>query len=161
MRRKAAGDRGGEDSRVARLARDSRWARDSRKARDSRLSSFSSLSRLSRASRISSFSRASRLSSFARAQGLVPRLFVLLALFAAKMAAADVVIDRSSEIVLAADAPYATRLAAEELNFFLKGVLGKPLPVVAQRTARKSAIVLGVVADCGALGDRALPAGRR
>ena len=128
MRRKAAGDRGGEASREARLARDSRVARDSRWA------SFS---------RISSFSRASRLSSFARVQGLMPRIFVLLAIFVAKMASADVVIDRSSEIVLAADAPYATRLAAEELNFFLKGVLGGPLPVVPERTDGRTAIVLG------------------
>ena len=80
--------------------------------------------------------------------------FAVFALFAAKMAAAEVVIDRSSEIVLRADAPYATRLAAEELNFFLKGVLGKPLPVVAQKADGKTAIVLG-----GALGDRALPCG--
>ena len=128
MRRKAAGDRGGEASREARLARDSRVARDSRWA------SFS---------RISSFSRASRLSSFARVQGLMPRIFVLLAIFVAKMASADVVIDRSSEIVLAADAPYATRLAAEELNFFLKCVLGGPLPVVPERTEGRTAIVLG------------------
>ena len=55
----------------------------------------------------------------------------------------SVVIDRSSEIVVREGAPSATRLAAAELNFFLKGVLGAPLPVVAQRTAGKTAIVLG------------------
>ena len=60
-------------------------------------------------------------------------------------AAADVVVDGTSEIVLPADAPYATRLAAEELNFFLKGVLGVPLPVVERQTAGKTAIVLGTV----------------
>ena len=70
---------------------------------------------------------------------------------------ADVVIDRSSEVVVREDAPSATRLAAEELNFFLKGVLGAPLPVVAQRTAGKSAIVLG--ADGGSPGRLAPPCG--
>ena len=80
-------------------------------------------------------------------------LFALFAFFAAVTAAnADVVIDRGSEIVMPTNAPYATRLAAEELNFFLKGVLGEALPVVAQRTEGKTAIVLG-----GASGDRALP----
>ena len=54
-----------------------------------------------------------------------------------------VVVDGASEIVLSADAPYATRLAAEELNFFLKEILGKPLPVVERRTAGKTAIMLG------------------
>ena len=68
---------------------------------------------------------------------------------------ADVVIDRSSEIVLPADAPYATRLAAEELNFFLKGALGAPLTVVSQRTAGKTAIVL----SGGGRGATALPVG--
>ena len=68
-------------------------------------------------------------------------LFVLLA--AKIMAAADVVIDRSSEIVMPSDAPYATRLAADELNFFLKGTLGAPLPVVSQRAVGKTAIILG------------------
>ena len=78
---------------------------------------------------------------------------IILALFAANTAAnADVVVDRGSEIVVPTNAPYATRLAAEELNFFLKGVLGEALPVVAQRTEGKTAIVLG-----GASGDRALP----
>ena len=55
----------------------------------------------------------------------------------------SVMIDRSSEIVVREGAPSATRLAAEELNFFLKGVLGEALPVVAQRTEGKTAIVLG------------------
>ena len=68
-----------------------------------------------------------------------------------------IIIDRSSEIVLPAGAPSATRLAVEELNFFLKGVLGAPLPVVTQRTAGKTAIVLGG----GPLGERALPDGGR
>jgi len=100
--------------------------------------------------------RLARLSSRSRVQGLMPRIFVLLAIFVAKVAAADVVIDRSSEIVMAMDAPYATRLAAEELNFFLKGVLGKPLPVVPERTAGRAAIALGG----GPRGD-ALPVGSR
>jgi hypothetical protein len=68
----------------------------------------------------------------------------IFAFFAAETAAkADVVIDRSSEIVMPTNAAYATRLAAEELNFFLKGVLGEALPVVAQRTGGNTAIVLG------------------
>ena len=71
-------------------------------------------------------------------------LFALFAFFAAETAAnADVVIDRGSEIVVATNAAYATRLAAEELNFFLKGVLGEALPVVGKRTDGKTAIVLG------------------
>ena len=71
-------------------------------------------------------------------------LFALFAFFAAGIAAnADVVIDRCSEIVVATNAAYATRLAAEELNFFLKGVLGEALPVVGKRTDGKTAIVLG------------------
>ena len=71
-------------------------------------------------------------------------LFALFAFFAAGIAAnADVVIDRCSEIVVSANAAYATRLAAEELNFFLKGVLGEALPVVGKRTDGKTAIVLG------------------
>ena len=74
----------------------------------------------------------------------MPIIFALFAFFAANTAArADVVIDRGSEIVLPNNAAYATRLAAEELNFFLKGVLGEALPVVAQRTEGKTAIVLG------------------
>ncbi len=55
----------------------------------------------------------------------------------------DVVIDACSEIVLGGNAPYATRLAAEELNFFLKGVLGTELPVVPRRSAGRTSIVLG------------------
>ncbi len=75
-------------------------------------------------------------------------LFAFFAFFAAEIAAkADVVIDRGSEIVLPNNAAYATRRAAEELNFFLKGVLGEALPVVAQRTEGKTAIVLGVGPD--------------
>ena len=71
-------------------------------------------------------------------------LFALFAFFAAEIAAkADVVIDRGSEIVMPTNAAYATRLAADELNFFLKGVLGEALPVVAQRTEGKTAILLG------------------
>ena len=58
-------------------------------------------------------------------------------------ARAAVAIDRCSEIVVREGAPYATRLAAEELNFFLKGVLGAPLPVVTRKTGRGTAIVLG------------------
>ena len=87
-------------------------------------------------------------------------LFAFFAFFAAGTAAnADVVVDRDSEIVVATNAAYATRLAAEELNFFLKGVLGEALPVVAQRTEGKTAIVLGGAADSGAAGVRALPCG--
>ncbi len=71
-------------------------------------------------------------------------LFALFAFFAAEIAAkADVVIDRGSEIVMPTNAAYATRLAADELNFFLRDVLGEALPVVAQRTEEKTAIVLG------------------
>ena len=94
------------------------------------------------------------------AQSLIPRFFVLFVLFVAKiMAAADVVVDGTSEIILPADAPYATRLAAVELNFFLKGVLGSPLPVVERRTAGKAAIVLGAVwsRDRGHAGRVPLP----
>ena len=83
---------------------------------------------------------------------------VFIVSLTALTAVADVVIDRSSEIVMPADAPYATRLAAEELNFFLKGVLGAPLPVVAQRTVGKTAIVLG---EGGGRGATALPVGSR
>ncbi len=67
----------------------------------------------------------------------------------------SVVIDRSSEIVVREGAPSATRLAAEELNFFLKDVLGVPLPVVERRTAGKTAIVLGADGD----GTPSLPGG--
>ncbi len=58
-----------------------------------------------------------------------------------------IIIDRSSEIVLPAGAPSATRLAAQELNFFLARILDAPLPVVAQRTSGKTAIVLGADGD--------------
>lgn len=76
----------------------------------------------------------------------------IFAFFAAETASnADVVVDRDSEIVVATNAAYATRLAAEELNFFLKGVIGEALPVVAQRTGGKTAIVLGGVQGRGGL----------
>jgi len=70
----------------------------------------------------------------------------LLAFSVSSALFADVVVDPASEILLSESAPYATRLAAEELNFFLKDVLGKPLPVVSKRTSGKPAIVLGL---CG------------
>ena len=57
--------------------------------------------------------------------------------------AAAVVLTPDSEIVVAKDAPAATRLAADELGFFMKGVFGRPLPVVAGRTPGKTAIILG------------------
>ena len=92
---KAADISGWENSRVARLAR---------------------LARLARRARWAIFSR---LSNYAMAKRFMPIIF---AFFAANTAArADVVIDRGSEIVMPTNAPYATRLAAEELNFFLKG----------------------------------------
>ena len=92
------------------------------------------------------------------AKRFMPIIFALFAFFAAEIAAkADVVIDRGSEIVVQADAPYATRLAVDELNFFLKGVLGAPLPVVHERSVGKTAIVLGG----GAFGVRAMPSGVR
>ena len=86
--------------------------------------------------------------------------FVAFAAFAvaSPVASADVVIDRSSEIVLQTNAPYATRLAAEELNFFLKGVLGAALPVVERKTEGKTAIALGA-SDCGHAGRAPLPDG--
>ena len=107
-----------------------------------------------------------------RACGMRAPTFVFLAFFVAKMMAlADVVIDRSSEIVIPTNAPYATRLAAEDLNFFLKGVLGAPLMVVERRTEGKTAIVLGgdghagrvpLPGDaCGGRGATALPVGSR
>ncbi len=89
-----------------------------------------------------------------RVSGTHAPTFVFLAILVAKMVAlADVVIDGSSEIVLPTNAPYATRLAAEELDDFLEGVLGKPLPVVEGRTTGRNAIVLG----CGGRGAAALP----
>ncbi len=57
--------------------------------------------------------------------------------------AASVVITPESEIVVDAKAPAATRLAADELGFFLKTVFGKSLPVVSERTPGKTAVVLG------------------
>ena len=78
-----------------------------------------------------------------RARGTRAPTFALFAFFAAKMISADVVIDSSSEIIMPADAPYATRLAAEELNFFMKEILGKSLPVVERQTAGKTAIMVG------------------
>ena len=79
-------------------------------------------------------------------------LFALFAFFAAEIAAkADVVIDRGSEIVMPTNAAYATRLAADELSFFLRDVLGEALPVVAQRTEGKTSIVLGGAQDRGGL----------
>ena len=64
---------------------------------------------------------------------------------------ADVTLTAESEIVLAVDAPSATRIAADELGFFLKGVFGREVPVVAKRTPGKTAIVLGgeVPSDLG------------
>ena len=56
---------------------------------------------------------------------------------------AAVVITPQSEIVVATNAPYATRLAAKELNFFLKGVFNCELPIVGERAAGRSAIMLG------------------
>ena len=96
------------------------------------------------------------------AKRFMPIIFAVFALFAAETAAkADVVIDRSSEIVLPTNAPYATRLAAEELNFFLKGVLGEPLPVVERHTPGKTAILVGsrVPRDRGHAGRVPLPDG--
>ncbi len=71
------------------------------------------------------------------------RIASALAVASVMTAAADVVIDGSSEIVLRDDAPSATRLAAKELAFFMKGVLGVPMPVVARQTAGRTAILLG------------------
>jgi len=71
------------------------------------------------------------------------RLLPFALLLLAVSAPAAVVIDSSSEIVVRSDAPYATRLAAEELSHFMKRVLDAPLPVVARRTEGRSAIVLG------------------
>ena len=106
-----------------------------------------------------------------RARGTRAPTFVFFVILVAKLlAAADVVVDGTSEIVLPAAAPYATRLAAEELNFFLKGVLGAPLPVVPERTEGRNAIVLGgghagrvplPGGACGGRGATALPVGSR
>ena len=56
---------------------------------------------------------------------------------------AAAVITPQSEIVVATNAPYATQLAAKELNFFLKGIFDCELPIVGVRTDGRSAIVLG------------------
>ena len=79
--------------------------------------------------------------------------------FAAAAPALPVVIDRSSEIVVPTNAPSATRMAVEELNFFLKGVLGEPLPVVERHTSGKTAILVGsrVPRDRGHVGRVPLP----
>ena len=63
--------------------------------------------------------------------------------------AAAVAITPESEIVVAPDAPAATRLAAEELGFFLKEAFGGQLPVVASRTPGKTAVILGGKAPKG------------
>ena len=78
--------------------------------------------------------------------------FMLIGMLLGLPLAADVVIDRSSEIVVREGAPSATRLAADELNFFLARIFGSPLSVVAQRTAGKTAIMLG-----GGFVETALP----
>jgi len=70
-------------------------------------------------------------------------LLLLVALMGGLGAAADVVVDATTELVVATNAPYATQLAANELSFFLKRALGHALPVVPQRTKGRSAIVLG------------------
>ena len=64
-------------------------------------------------------------------------------MIAAALLFAAVVITPQSEIVVATNAPYATRLAAKELNFFLKGVFNCELPIVGERAAGRSAIMLG------------------
>ena len=101
-------------------------------------------------------SLATKITKATKDLGIRLQPLVLFVCFVAKIASADVVIDRSSEIVLPTNAPYATRLAAEELNFFLKGVLGAPLPVVGRKTEGKTAIVLGA-SDCGHAGRAPLP----
>ena len=103
---------------------------------------------------------------------VVPVVLVFAAFFAFPALAATspvspallvspIVIDRSSEIVLPTNAPYATRLAADELNFFLKGVFAEPLPIVERHTPGKTAIVVGsrVPRDRGHAGRVPLPDG--
>lgn len=51
-------------------------------------------------------------------------------------------IDAASEIVVRDGSPHATRLAADELNFFLCESFGSPLPIVAGATPGKTSIVL-------------------
>ncbi|MCR5414688.1 MAG: DUF4838 domain-containing protein [Kiritimatiellae bacterium] len=70
-------------------------------------------------------------------------LLSLALAFASAATCSGVTLDASSEIVLRSDAPYATRLAAEELNFFLSRVFGSPLAVVSAKTPGRAAIVLG------------------
>jgi len=64
-------------------------------------------------------------------------------MFGAAFFLAAVVLTPQTEIVLAANAPFATRLAADELNHFLGRVLGSPLAVVSERSSGRTAIVLG------------------
>ena len=64
-------------------------------------------------------------------------------MIAAVLIFAAAVITPQSEIVVQTNAPYATRLAAKELNFFLKGIFDSDLPIVGVRTDGRSAIVLG------------------
>ena len=64
-------------------------------------------------------------------------------MIAAALLFAAVTITPQSEIVVATNAPYATQLAAQELNVFLKGIFDRELPVVGMRTDGRSAIVLG------------------
>ncbi len=85
--------------------------------------------------------------------GMAGKSLLVAATLLATAAGWCVEIDAHSEIVMDANAAYATRLAAEELNFFLGGVFGKPLTVVPKRTPGKTAIVLGGEdARLGALG---------
>ena len=80
------------------------------------------------------------------------RLFLAAAALAAAAAAADVTLTADSEIVVAPDAPSATRLAADELSRFLEGVFGKRISTVTSRTPGKTAVVLGAIlpaAPCG------------
>ena len=106
-------------------------------------------------------SLAAKIAKAAKDLGIRLQPLVLFVCFVAKIAAADVVIDSSSEIVLPTNAPYATRLAAEELNFFLRGVFAEPLPIVERHTPGKTAIVVGarVPRDRGHAGRVPLPDG--
>ena len=106
-------------------------------------------------------SLAAKIAKAAKDLGIRLQPFVLFVCFVAKIAAADVVIDSSSEIVLPTNAPYATRLAAEELNFFLRGVFAEPLPIVERHTPGKTAIEVGarVPRDRGHAGRVPLPDG--
>ena len=73
------------------------------------------------------------------------RLFLAAAALASAAAAADVTLTADSEIVVAPNAPSATRLAADELSRFLEGVFGKRIPTVTSRTPGKTAVVLGAI----------------